>query len=193
MYKRMLCIFIICFSVCLLKQSIPFADRGRSPPLLKWYLPCSFSKGHTLTSVFCISSHFLLPAPPPAFTSPSGLLAEGGRIMRVWSKAAPLESAAPSAARVVEGGAALSSCLSASSRLLYWSSSLPLGGVCQATPPLSPSWAQMQLSRQQGGRLASATHSVCRETVEDSTTVFFPFLSPGEERGLFRWTAGLFC
>lgn len=32
MYKRMLCIFIICFSVCLLKQSIPFADRGRSPP-----------------------------------------------------------------------------------------------------------------------------------------------------------------
>lgn len=166
------CIFIICFSVCLLKQTIPFADRGRSPPLLKWYLPCSFSKGHTLTSVFCISSHFLLPAPPPAFTSPSGLLGGGGRIMR--------ESAAPSAARVVEGGAA-------SSRLLYWSSSLPLGGVCQAAPPLSPSWAQMQLSRQQGGRLASATHSVCRETVEDSSR--FCHL----ERGVFHWTAGLFC
>lgn len=110
--------------------------------------------------MFCISSHFLLPAPPPAFTSPSALLGEGGRIMRVWSKA-PLESAAPSAARVVEGGAALSSCLSASSWLLYWSSGLPLGGVCQATPPLSPSWAQMQLSRQQGGRLASDTHGVC--------------------------------
>lgn len=90
------------------------------------------------------------------------------------------ESAAPSAARVVEGGAA-------SSRLLYWSSSLPLGGVCQAAPPLSPSWAQMQLSRQQGGRLASATHSVCRETVEDSSR--FCHL----ERGVFRWTAGLFC
>lgn len=144
----------MCLCVCSSRPYHLLTGAG-PPPLLKWYLPCSFSKGHTLT-VFCISSHFLLPAPPPdpCFYLPFWFTGRGRWCNEsVVQSRVPLGSAATSAARVVEGGAALSSCLSASSWLLYWSSGLPLGGVYQATPPLSPSWAQMQLSRQQGGSL----------------------------------------
>lgn len=154
-------------------QTIPFVDSMIGEADVSGdtsrFLPLDFSRSGTSLALFPkdIQWRILYPlpylvtnsSPSPLRLSPLLVYYEREVVCLECgpNQRLPIESAATSAAWVVKGGVELSPCLSASFWLLYWSSSLPLGGVYRATPPLFLCWAQMQLYTKQGGRLANDT------------------------------------